>query len=167
MTSITTKGSNNGTGGKGSNKPCITLQWYAGSPVIVPPGDKRDGDNVGLTTGLRLTWFMNEVLFAYAAAGKPVDDAAVISLLKAEFPKRTKVQSVANYCSYFNAGAHGFGNVGQEGSDGKRIGAKIDGKLNPAPSKDPAFHVVRQGAGRGAKAKVALPKLPVIAKPKA
>lgn len=71
------------------------------------PEEKRDGAQRGLTTGLVITHFCNE-LFQRNYEDQ-LDDDQLMDILLAEFPNRATVQSIRAYRGYFNGGQHGFG----------------------------------------------------------
>ena len=73
----------------------------------VKPKEDRDGENIGVANGLKLTHFLNEVF--YANYEKELLDAEILEAMETEFPNREKFQSVAAYRSYFNGALHGFG----------------------------------------------------------
>jgi len=119
-----------------TGKPVIPVVWYDGKGK---PEAERDGDKVGLTTGLRLTLFANELMRHLAVSGSvtladgrkvnALDDTALDAILKAEFPKRPRLQSFAAYRSYWNYGQHGHNYIeldpktgkAKEGPDGKPV----------------------------------------------
>ena len=80
------------------------MQWHG--EQCNPKAD-RDGNRVGVTTGLVLTHYVNELLAANYEA--ELTDTALNAILRQEYPNRAVIQSIAAYRSYFNAGLHGFG----------------------------------------------------------
>lgn len=68
---------------------------------------ERDGDTYGKKSGLKLTHFLNELL--YDNFDKGFMDEELDLIVKTEFPKRQVVQRMSAYRAYFNANKHGFG----------------------------------------------------------
>jgi hypothetical protein len=75
--------------------------------------DKRNGDKYGVTTGLNVTHFTNELFWKNYQ--RELDDDALADILAKEFPNRRTIQrgdwkgAVAAYRGYFNGGQHGHG----------------------------------------------------------
>lgn len=86
-----------------ANLPKVTVSLHKNE---VKEKGERDGDKVGKTTGLKLTHFFNELL-RHNVTWK-LDDADMLEVVRAEFPKRDVIQAIAAYRSYANAGKHGF-----------------------------------------------------------
>ena len=80
------------------------MQWHGEQ---CRPTAERDGNRVGVTTGLVLTHYVNELLAANYEAG--LGDTDLNAILRQEYPNRAVIQSIAAYRSYFNAGLHGHG----------------------------------------------------------
>lgn len=75
--------------------------------AIKPEGDARNGINIGVTTGLRFTHFVNQLLFNNYDA--QLNDEELQDVIMKEFPNRESIQDMARYRACFNAGSAGFG----------------------------------------------------------
>jgi len=91
---------------------------FAVRPVLFKDKVREEGDNgvnVGVSTGLRLTHYISEVLAANAKHN--VSDDVIAAMLESEYPGRRKagktIQAVASYRSYYNQGLHGLTPDGQ------------------------------------------------------
>lgn len=107
----------------------------------------RDGIRIGLTTGLKLTHFLNELMALNVKAQLNDDD--LTEVVAREFPKRIAnglaIQAMSAYRSYANAGKHGhiapkgpkgaerYGAIVRKASEGKAA----KGKGKPAKGKAP------------------------------
>lgn len=73
--------------------------------------EKRDGIKHGITTGLNLTHFTNEMF--YNNYEMNLGDDELHDLLEGEFPNRIPsggvIQKISAYRGYFNQGVHGHG----------------------------------------------------------
>ena len=74
------------------------------------PDDDCDGENHGLTTGLRITNFVNELLIHNRKQKLGDDDLQ--QALADEFPKRETIQPLTAYRSEFNAKSKSLGDGG-------------------------------------------------------
>ena len=114
-------------------KPQLAIASKAGrggKTVAVPVAEpaERDGVKYGITTGLRITNFVNELLMANRQRQLP--DGELQAALAAEYPKRPSLQAMASWRAYFNKGLHGHGHNGiQVVQYGERQAAETSGKL--------------------------------------
>ena len=133
------------------------IVMHVGQAVAV---EQRDGNKFGVTLGLRLTHFLNELFYANYQAGKT--DEELTADLMAEYPARTQFQTITAYRSYFNSGLHGFG-WGQPLDPANRLRAyKAPKAAPPAPPVAPP-----QAAAPKPAAPPAAPAAPAPAAPPA
>lgn len=72
------------------------------------PEDQRDGIKYGVTTGLNLTHFLNELFLQNYDA--QLSDPELLAICEKEYPGREgKFQSMSAYRGYFNSNKHGHG----------------------------------------------------------
>ena len=84
-----------------------TLKLHADKAA---PKPERDGVKFGKSTGLRLTHYLCELIFANKTAHASDDDLQ--TTLASEFPGRAARQAISAYRAYYNGGKHGFGENG-------------------------------------------------------
>lgn len=67
----------------------------------------RDGIKYGVTTGLNITHFLNELFLQNY--DDQLSDPELDAICREEFPNRTSFQDMSAYRGYFNGFKHGFG----------------------------------------------------------
>lgn len=80
---------------------------YPSAKGATPPEGGWDGANRGTSTGLLLTHFLNELL--YANYDNRWDDETLYAVVRAEYPNRATIQSFSRYRGCFNSHTYGFG----------------------------------------------------------
>lgn len=81
--------------------------------------ENRDGNRVGLTTGLLITGWYNEV-FDSIRNGAKWSDETLANEVRKEFPQRGEWQAIGAYRSYYNSGKHGLGEGGKPLNEAKK-----------------------------------------------
>lgn len=135
------------------NAAKLAIRYKAGRggkevPVTAAPPAERDGNRYGVSTGLRITNFVNELLLANERA--QLGDGELQQQLAAEFPNRPSLQAMSAWRSYFNKGLHGHGHLG------KQVGCygRSEPETKELVRKNPEFQAKRAASvAAGPKAK--------------
>jgi hypothetical protein len=98
-------------GGKPTVGGKLACEFYSSDPSAHWVASAGNGDQTGMVNGLRLTQFVNELLYTQHDTARQVDNATLDAIFAAEYPNRPQLQSAQAYKSYYNGCRHGMGHA--------------------------------------------------------
>lgn len=103
--------------------------------TVIKEEEARNGINIGVTTGLRFTHYVNQLLYNNYDA--QLSDEELEHAILTEFPNRESIQDMGRYRACFNSGSAGFG-VPDENGEAQKL--EKDNRLPkygvPAPAAE-------------------------------